>query len=64
MMLHIENGTHTQLSYVEYYKCKAFKLEPKVEEGPQGHLSVDGQVMDACKVEVSINNSMLNVLCK
>ena len=61
IFLEQEKGLHLRLPYVEFYKCKAFKIEPDVTQ--EGHFAIDGQMIPYQPVEVSVDQTRTNILC-
>ena len=63
LFLNAEKGDYEKMPYLDYYKCKAIKMEPMDPEN-RGHISVDGHVMDFVGAEISVNRGLLKLLCK
>lgn len=58
--LMLKKGEHIHLPYVEYYKVRAFRLEPLSDRGT---LALDGEPIDYCPIEMEVLPRYLSVFC-
>ncbi|XP_076394121.1 sphingosine kinase 2 isoform X7 [Megachile rotundata] len=59
-LLGLSNGTHLTRSGIDMIPVKAFRIEP--EEGVNGHITVDGELVDYGPLQAEIFSSMATVM--
>lgn len=59
MFLNVDKGTHVDSPAVHYYKCKAFKLEPR---NGAGFVVVDGELVENAPTEYEVHQALWRVV--
>ncbi|KAI8877088.1 hypothetical protein K501DRAFT_230817 [Backusella circina FSU 941] len=62
MFTKVEKGEHMDNDIVEYYKVKAFRLEPVLKPGQKAYVAIDGEHAPCKPFQVEVHPSVASVL--